>query len=568
VVFLLLFVLAPGTLLRTAQATGETRTLKIYHVHTGERAVITFKKDGRYLPDGLKQLNTILRDWRRNEPTRMDPRLFDLLWEVYQKSGSSEYIHVVCGYRAPATNEMLRVRSRGVAKFSQHTLGKAIDFFIPDVPLAKLRVVGLKLGIGGVGFYPTSGSPFVHMDVGSPRYWPRMSRDELLALFPDGKTMYVPSDGQPLPGYEQAVAAYEARQAKGGEIRMASASAGASGGRKRTLLGFLFGQGGGADEVDDSADNSVIGSSVATAEPPAPAAAVRTAPAPAAVSSVAEADGSLDLPSVAPVLPVPRPARAPEIPVQTVASALAPMATPPTVLASATQSPDVPRPAAEIAAASPDDAADASPGFAVPIPVARPSRGFELAAAPTPETRPTAVVAALLPQPRPDRTGAFIEAVIAGTSGSRQAASSGTGTTAQASGDSTDQASVRLASVSPAGTQRRTLLAAGATADPLAAIATGVRTSAKDARIAAADEYPEAAPDIVPVSTVPPHMLAGVSLASVALPAKRTREPGGAILMAPTVIYTTGFQKRSPPVPGILADRAVTFFSVAKFASL
>ena len=29
---------------------------------------------------------------------------------------------------------------------------------------------------GGVGFYPTSGSPFVHLDTGSVRHWPLMTR--------------------------------------------------------------------------------------------------------------------------------------------------------------------------------------------------------------------------------------------------------------------------------------------------------------------------------------------------------------------------------------------------------
>ncbi len=43
----------------------------------------------------------------------------------------------------------------------------AMDFAIPGVDLEKLREVGLRLQRGGVGFYPTSGSPFVHMDTGT-----------------------------------------------------------------------------------------------------------------------------------------------------------------------------------------------------------------------------------------------------------------------------------------------------------------------------------------------------------------------------------------------------------------
>ena len=207
-----------------AEAAAGDRALKLFNVHTKESATIVFKRGNRYDAAGLKQMNQFLRDWRRNEPTKMDPQLFDLIWSVYQQSGSRQPIHVVSSYRSPATNGMLRSRSRGVAKKSQHMLGKAMDFYLPDVQLAKLRAIGLKMQVGGVGFYPTSGSPFVHMDTGSVRHWPKMSRDQLVRIFPDGKTLHVPSDGKPLPGYEQALASYKARKAGGGAaIMMASA---------------------------------------------------------------------------------------------------------------------------------------------------------------------------------------------------------------------------------------------------------------------------------------------------------------------------------------------------------
>ena len=82
---------------------------------------------------------------------------------------------------------MLRRRSSGVAEFSQHTLGKAIDFYIPGVPLERLREVGLRAQRGGVGFYPTSGSPFVHMDTGSVRHWPRMPEAQLASVLAKGQ---------------------------------------------------------------------------------------------------------------------------------------------------------------------------------------------------------------------------------------------------------------------------------------------------------------------------------------------------------------------------------------------
>jgi uncharacterized protein YcbK (DUF882 family) len=206
-----LVLLGPNRSLQNAFADGETRTLTLHHVHTGETLTVTYKRDGRYDDAALKKLDWELRDWRRNEAIRMDPRLFDILWQVYQETGATKLIEIICGYRSPHTNAMLRARSGGVPKLSQHMLGKAIDFFIPGVPLAKLRAVGLQLQRGGVGFYPTSGSPFVHMDVGSVRHWPGISRAQLVKIFPHGRTVHVPSDGRPLHGYAHALAEIERR---------------------------------------------------------------------------------------------------------------------------------------------------------------------------------------------------------------------------------------------------------------------------------------------------------------------------------------------------------------------
>ncbi|WCS22547.1 DUF882 domain-containing protein [Methylobacterium sp. NMS14P] len=194
-----------------AVANGDTRSLTIYHTHTQESATITFKRDGRYDRAALEQLNWLLRDWRVNEPTKMDPRLFDTVWEAYRQVGATQPIHVVSAYRSPGTNAMLRRRSRMVAEYSQHMLGKAMDFFLPDVSIDRIREVGLRMQRGGVGWYPHAGTPFVHLDVGSVRMWPRMTHDQLARLFPDGKTVLLPSDNRPFPRYEEAKAEILAR---------------------------------------------------------------------------------------------------------------------------------------------------------------------------------------------------------------------------------------------------------------------------------------------------------------------------------------------------------------------
>lgn len=187
-----------------AVANGDTRTLSIYHTHSRESLTVTFKRDGRYDRAALEQLNWLLRDWRNDEPTKMDPRLFDTVWEAYRQVGSSEPINIVSAYRSPGTNAMLRRRSKAVAEFSQHMLGKAMDFYLPDVSIDRIRAVGMRLQRGGVGWYPRSGSPFVHLDVGSVRSWPRMTHDQLAHLFPDGKTVHLPTDNRPLARYEEA----------------------------------------------------------------------------------------------------------------------------------------------------------------------------------------------------------------------------------------------------------------------------------------------------------------------------------------------------------------------------
>jgi hypothetical protein len=236
----------------------------------------------------------------------MDPQLLDLLWQAYQDSGSSDYIHIISSYRSPATNGDLRRRSSGVAKNSLHMQGKAIDFFIPGVDLSRLRAIGLRMQAGGVGFYPTSGSPFVHLDTGSVRHWPRMNRQQLVAVFPKGGTLHVPSDGKPLPGYNEALASYKSRKASG-TVAVASLTPELPAPTSGPIMLAALDQ----DEEEDNATAAaparriVAVANYATTPPPLPRLAPRRAPAP-----------------VVAVTPEPAPAPAPEpLPVLTVVAA-------------------------------------------------------------------------------------------------------------------------------------------------------------------------------------------------------------------------------------------------------
>lgn len=126
-----------------ASAVGDSRTLSFHHTHSGESLTVTFKRSGRYDEDALKQLNHFLRDWRSQEQTVMDRQLFDILWEVYRDVDAKQPIQIISAYRSPATNAMLRRRSSGVARHSQHMQGHAMDFFIPGVALEQIRFAGL-----------------------------------------------------------------------------------------------------------------------------------------------------------------------------------------------------------------------------------------------------------------------------------------------------------------------------------------------------------------------------------------------------------------------------------------
>ena len=232
--------LLPGST-ETCIANGDTRTIYLIHSHTKESIAATYRVNGQYDSAALEKLNWFLRDWRTDEPTKMDPRLFDVVWETYRTAGGNapeDPVVVVSAYRSPKTNAALRRRSRAVAEHSQHMLGKAMDTTMPNMSMEKVREIGMKLQRGGVGYYGASN--FVHLDVGSVRAWPRMSYDQLARLFPDGKTVHLAADGRTLARYDEARAEIEAT---GGIAQDAPRSG-------KGFFAFLFG--GGRDEEDDT----------------------------------------------------------------------------------------------------------------------------------------------------------------------------------------------------------------------------------------------------------------------------------------------------------------------------
>ena len=154
---------------RPAGAQSAARRLEFYHIHTGEGLRATYWERGRYLPDSLREIDVILRDFRTGEVRTIDPELLDLLHRLCAATDYGAPINVISGYRCPATNAMLAARSSGVATNSFHLRGMAIDLRLPGRRLASVRDAAIVLGGGGVGFYP--GSDFVHVDTGPVRRW-------------------------------------------------------------------------------------------------------------------------------------------------------------------------------------------------------------------------------------------------------------------------------------------------------------------------------------------------------------------------------------------------------------
>jgi len=161
--------IAEASQFKTGIVGDGTRRLAFRNTHTGESFSGVYRVGNKYLPDAMKQINTVMRDFRTNEVHGMDPRVLDILNAVQRMTGRSTPFEIISGYRSPKTNNMLRGKSSGVAKKSLHMQGRAVDLRMEDFDTARLRDLAINLGAGGVGYYRKSN--FVHLDSGDIRNW-------------------------------------------------------------------------------------------------------------------------------------------------------------------------------------------------------------------------------------------------------------------------------------------------------------------------------------------------------------------------------------------------------------
>lgn len=155
----------------TAPIFDPDRSLRLVNAHTWEKLDIVYWSQGRYIADSLSQINHLMRDHRANKSIAMDVSLMDDLYNLYHLLDAKERIHILSAYRTKETNAKLRARSSGVAKFSLHMEGRAIDLSVPGKTVEHVRNAALSMQSGGVGYYASSG--FVHIDTGAVRNWSR-----------------------------------------------------------------------------------------------------------------------------------------------------------------------------------------------------------------------------------------------------------------------------------------------------------------------------------------------------------------------------------------------------------
>jgi len=156
----------------SAESLPPERQLSFYHTHTGETLnSATYWANGTVQPSALVDIYQILRDHRSHEISAIDLELLDQLVLLNRTLDNREPLHVISGFRSVKTNQYLRSKSQGggVAKYSLHMDGRAIDIRVPGFSTEQLHQTAVSLKKGGVGLYP--GLKFVHIDTGPIKYW-------------------------------------------------------------------------------------------------------------------------------------------------------------------------------------------------------------------------------------------------------------------------------------------------------------------------------------------------------------------------------------------------------------
>jgi uncharacterized protein YcbK (DUF882 family) len=146
---------------------GPAGRFELESVNTGERIeVVLNTSTGEVNLATYRELRHFMRCLRTGAETPVDPRLIELLYRLAVRT--RQRILVVSGFRAPMFS---------TADLSYHTRGMAADIRIPGMTPLMVRDLAESMGVGGLGYYPTS--QFVHVDVRTERArWIDYSHDK------------------------------------------------------------------------------------------------------------------------------------------------------------------------------------------------------------------------------------------------------------------------------------------------------------------------------------------------------------------------------------------------------
>lgn len=157
---------APGN--ARAGQTTESRRVRIRRRVTGELFDAEYWKDG-YNEPAVRRFSAFARDSRTDEQIAMNPLLLDYLYALRIETESDRAFELLSGYRSASSNKKLRLRNAAVAEHSFHIIGQALDIRLPGTHLARLYAAAVRLGFGGIGYYPKGN--FIHIDTGPRRRW-------------------------------------------------------------------------------------------------------------------------------------------------------------------------------------------------------------------------------------------------------------------------------------------------------------------------------------------------------------------------------------------------------------
>lgn len=124
--------------------------------------------DGKLNENGISGIARFFRCKLTGKVYDIDIKLIEMIDAIEDHFGERT-VRLICGYRSPERNALMRKQGRGVAKNSLHIRGMAADIEIAGVAPEKLRNFAYSLQGGGVGYYGRRS--FVHVDTGRIRTW-------------------------------------------------------------------------------------------------------------------------------------------------------------------------------------------------------------------------------------------------------------------------------------------------------------------------------------------------------------------------------------------------------------